>query len=718
VISTRGRTALLFVEGNDSDAQVFHSRLEEAAPAAFEVVRTSTLAGATSFLEKNAVDCAVVALQLPDAEGLDVVDTVAALWPELALVVLTSLEDDMVGEAAIRAGASDFISTNGFTGGQLVRSIRHSILRKRSETSLAEAQEIASVGSWELDLETDSLSCSRELCRLYGFEPDESPTNETLFERTHPEDRQSALRVVATTVAECSSFVVDHRVLLPDDSVRWIRARGRVEVDATGRPSRIAGTAQDTTEQKAAEDALRHQACHDPLTGLPIRPFLLDRLRESLADLARVPGSLALIYLDIDRFKVINDSLGHEIGDHVLLTVAARLEGLLRSEDTLARIGGDEFVMLCGGLSGETEAVAMADHCRAVLNEPVAWDRGELVLSVSAGVALATTLSVDRDSLLRDAEAAMYRAKDEGRSRSAVFSQTMRAAAVGRFDTETSLRKSIGKGDLRVHYQQIVTLDGGQVLGHEALVRWAHPTRGLIGPDQFIPIAEETGLIVPLGTLVLREACRQAKEFQVRHPSWSRLTMSVNLSGAQLAQPDLVGLIASALHDADLRPEYLQLEMTESVLMSDASTTVTILKALKGLGVRLSVDDFGTGYSSLAYLRRFPVDVLKIDRSFVSGLGKDIEDSAVVAAVVSLADTLGLVTIAEGVETALQRDCLVALGCSRAQGYLFAHPVGATDCLAALDRVAGVEPSLAPSHLLPTMRRWRDVADAAWEDGP
>jgi EAL domain-containing protein (putative c-di-GMP-specific phosphodiesterase class I) len=278
----------------------------------------------------------------------------------------------------------------------------------------------------------------------------------------------------------------------------------------------------------------------------------------------------------------------------------------------------------------------------------------------------------------------MYRAKSEGRARSSVFAETMRTKAVGRLDTEIALRHSIVNGDLRVYYQQIVTLVDGRVLGHEALVRWAHPTRGLLGPDEFITVAEETGLIVPLGAVVLREACRQAKEFQSLDPNWSRLTMSVNLSGGQLGEADLTELVASALHDADLKPEHLQLEMTESVLMDDAAATTTILKSLKGLGVRLGIDDFGTGYSSLAYLRRFPVDVLKIDRSFVDGLGKDLEDSAVVAAVVSLADTLGLTTIAEGVETRLQRDCLVALGCSLAQGYLFARPVAATDCEMAL----------------------------------
>jgi EAL domain-containing protein (putative c-di-GMP-specific phosphodiesterase class I) len=280
----------------------------------------------------------------------------------------------------------------------------------------------------------------------------------------------------------------------------------------------------------------------------------------------------------------------------------------------------------------------------------------------------------------------MYRAKSAGRARAAVFAQAMRAHAIGRVDIEMALRRAIVDGELRLHYQPIVELADGHVVGHEALVRWQHPTRGLLGPAEFITIAEESGLIVPLGAWVLREACAQAKRFQLLDPRWSRLSMSVNLSGGQLGQADLVELIASSLRDSDLKSELLQLEMTESVLMDDAATTIKILETLKGLGVHLGVDDFGTGFSSLAYLRRFPVDTLKIDRSFVDGLGHDPEDSAIVAAVVSLADTLGLTTIAEGVETTLQRDCLVGLGCSRAQGYLFARPVPASDAEAALER--------------------------------
>jgi EAL domain-containing protein (putative c-di-GMP-specific phosphodiesterase class I) len=320
------------------------------------------------------------------------------------------------------------------------------------------------------------------------------------------------------------------------------------------------------------------------------------------------------------------------------------------------------------------------------MTEPLAWDGGELVISVSAGVAFTTSGAIGPGSLLRDADAAMYRAKSGGRARAAVFAQAMRVHAIGRVDIEMALRRSIIDGELRLHYQPIVNLADGQVVGHEALVRWAHPTRGLLGPDEFISIAEESGLIVPLGAWVVREACRQAKRFQMLDTRWSRLSMSVNLSGGQLGQADLVELIASSLRDADLKSEHLQLEMTESVLMDDAATTIKILETLKGLGVHLGVDDFGTGFSSLAYLRRFPVDTLKIDRSFVKGLGDDLEDSAIVAAIVSLSDTLGLTTIAEGVETTLQRDCLIGLGCARAQGFLFARPAPAQDAETALEQ--------------------------------
>jgi diguanylate cyclase (GGDEF)-like protein len=591
------RTKVLLVVQSDSDADLFEAILDAAVSSAFNVVQVSTVAQATSFLAATTtvgttVDCAVVDLGFPDAEAIEIIETLAARAPAVALVALTDRDDDELGVATIEAGASDYLSKSVLDGKLLVRCIRHAVLRKRFESSLADARE----------------------------------------------------------------------------------------------------------EKELAKEALVHQALHDPLTGLPNRLLFLDRLSRALDASSRPPSNVCVIYVDIDRFKVINDSLGYPVGDQLLRVVATRLTGLVRTGDTLARVGSDEFAVLCAGVSGEVEAVGVADEVCAAMTEPVAWEGGELVISVSVGIAVAAPESISPDSLLTDAEAAMRRAKSEGRARSAVFAETMRSRAIGRLDTEVLLRRSIMNGDLRLHYQPIVHLVDGQVLGHEALVRWDHPTRGLLGPDQFINVAEETGLIIPLGTWVLQEACRQAKRFQVRDPRWSQLTMSVNLSGRQLGQPDLIELIASALDDADLRPEHLQLEMTEGILMDDAAATIGILEMLKGLGVRLDVDDFGTGYSSLAYLKRFPVDVLKIDHSFVHDLGKDPEDAAIIAAVVGLADALGFSVIAEGVETALQRDCLFGLGCTSAQGYLFAHPVDASAAEMALDHAMGRLPGGHGEH--------------------
>jgi diguanylate cyclase (GGDEF)-like protein/PAS domain S-box-containing protein len=677
-------TSLLFVEGNDSDALRFEVMLELASPAEFVVERATTLTEAISCLAAGMFACVVVGLRFVDAEALAVLARLSEIAPTVALIVLTEEDEGDLGVAVIQRGASDLLSKRALGGGPLVHSIRFAILRKRFENSLDEAQSIAGIGSWDFDTATRATRWSRQLYRLLGFGLDEKPTIEAIAERVHPEDQEAIREAMQSAVAAATPFMIEHRLVLPDGATRWVRASGRIEFGSGGAPERVRGTVQDITEQKSAADALMHQGFHDPLSGLANRLLFLDRLGQSLKRLKRHPSTVCVIYLDVDRFNVINDSIGRTAGDQLLLAMAARLSALVRPGDTLARVGGDEFAMLCEALPDESGAVGVAERVRIAMTEPVSWKDGQLVLSASAGVILTRSSSDSPESLLRDAEAAMYRAKSEGRARSTVIVGTMRTKALGRLDTESSLRRAITNGELRVHYQQIVSLSDAQILGHEALVRWAHPTRGLLGPDEFITVAEETGLIVPLGTAVLREACRQAKAFQLLHPAWSRLTMSINLSGGQLSQSGLPELVASALGAAGLRPEHLQLEMTESVLMDDAAATITILQSLKALGIRLGIDDFGTGYSSLSYLRRFPVDVIKIDRSFVNGLGKDLEDSAVVAAIASLADTLGLGTVAEGVETPLQRDCLLALGCTRAQGFLFARPVEATECTHAL----------------------------------
>jgi diguanylate cyclase (GGDEF)-like protein len=436
----------------------------------------------------------------------------------------------------------------------------------------------------------------------------------------------------------------------------------------------IVGSALDRIRN---EEELNHQALHDPLTGLPNRVLLVDRLTLALARLHRQHATLAVLFVDVDQFKVINDSLGHDQGDRLLVLMAERLTNAVRPGDTVARFGGDEFVVLCEDLNGEAEAVSIGERIREMAATPLLLDGRDYFVTVSTGIACTGSPDMPAADLLRDADSAMYQAKQTGRARSAVFAQSMRTRAVRRLETELALREAISHGHLRAHYQPIVNLTTGRMDAVEALVRWEDPTNGMIMPDEFIPIAEETGLILPLGEWVLGEACRQAQTWRTEHPQLSHLGISVNLSGRQIAQSDLITVVANVLADTGLPPGRLVLEITESALMADAEQAITVLRGLKNLGVRLSIDDFGTGYSSLSYLKKFPVDILKIDRSFVDGLGVEDDDSAIVQATINLAHSLGLTTVAEGTETPEQVRALIDLGCDKAQGYFFSRPLAA-----------------------------------------
>ncbi len=418
-----------------------------------------------------------------------------------------------------------------------------------------------------------------------------------------------------------------------------------------------------------------NQLLRDPLTGLPSRLLYLNNLKLALERLGRGPNrSVAVLFLDLDRFKVINDSLGHGEGDELLVAVAERVGHSLRRHETLARFGGDEFVILCEDIFDDEDAVAVAERVLKAFSLPFSLAHGETMAAASIGISVTSDPDQDPDDLIRDADAAMYRAKGAGGARVVLFDEVTRERALARLHNENAIRKAIEREEFRVFFQPEVSIDGDHIIGMEALVRWQHPERGLLGPGEFISLAEETGLIVPLGTWVLRDACRRAVEWQRTRPVHQPLTLRVNVSARQLAQDDLRDIVSGVIQETGIDPGLLCLEVTESVLIEDPESSIRTLTELKQLGVKIAIDDFGTGYSSLEYLRRLPVDCVKVDRSFVRGLPENEEDVAIVNAVIELGHALKLSVTAEGVETAEQLGNLQNAGCDTAQGFLFYRP--------------------------------------------
>jgi diguanylate cyclase (GGDEF)-like protein/PAS domain S-box-containing protein len=546
---------------------------------------------------------------------------------------------------------------------------------KDAEERFRRAFDDAAIGMSLNSLDGRYLRVNHALVALTGYKANEL-VGKTFGDITHPEDLDADLAAVQELLSgERDLYENEKRYVHAEGHVVWIQLNVTLVKDGDGRPLHFIAQMQDITERKRAQAELAHQALHDPLTGLPNRLLFTDRLEVALARLARRGGAVAVLFLDLDRFKLINDSHGHEVGDQVLMEMASRLGGILRPSDTLSRFGGDEFTILCDDLSSEEDASQVAERIAEALAAPFPLADREVFLSASIGIALGRDRAMSAGALLRDADAAMYGAKERGRSRYVIYDGAMRLRGAERLETETALRRAIEREELRVHYQPEVELATGRVVGVEALVRWAHPERGLVAPGEFIPVAEDTGLIAPIGEWVLREACRQARTWQGEYGD-APIRMAVNLSGRQLAREGLRDTVANALADADLLPELLCLEITESALAEDPVAARETLRSLKRLGVCLAIDDFGVGFSSLSQIRQLPpVDVIKIDRSFVSGLGRNREDEAIVASVISLARALEVETIGEGVETAEHARALRELGCDHAQGFLFSRPV-------------------------------------------
>ncbi|MBD1825069.1 EAL domain-containing protein [Cyanobacteria bacterium FACHB-DQ100] len=557
---------------------------------------------------------------------------------------------------------------------------------KLTEAALRESEERYALaiqgthdGLWDWNLTLNQTFFSSRWKAMLGYEDNEIAhhPNEWL-NRIHPDDALKVHQEIAACIEGIiTQFESEHRLLHKDGRHLWMLSRGFVVRDENGKAYRMVGSQTDITERKQAEEQLLHDALHDSLTGLANRILFMERLRHVIQLSKRHENYLfAVLFIDLDRFKVINDSLGHMVGDQLLVAIAEKLGDCLRPDDTFARLGGDEFVILLDGIQDDEEATEIAEHVQQTLKHPFHINTQEIFATASIGIILSTTTNYERpEDLLRDADTAMYRAKALGRARHQVFDPSMHDSAVALLHIENDMRRALQNQEFQLYYQPIVCIRTDKVQGFEALVRWQHPKRGLIMPSEFIPIAEETGLIIPLGWWVMREACRQMQEWQLQFPTEPPLTISVNVSSRQFAQPDLVNQVQQILQETGLSAQCLKLEITESTVMENADAAVVMLQRLRDLGIHLSMDDFGTGYSSLGYLHRFPVDTLKIDRSFITNVEDDLEKMEIIRTVVNLAWNLGMDVVAEGVETKKQLAQLKVLRCENGQGYIFSRPL-------------------------------------------
>jgi diguanylate cyclase (GGDEF)-like protein len=528
---------------------------------------------------------------------------------------------------------------------------------------------------------------SPQIEAILGYPPEAFIADPELWPSLiHPADRTLALAAYAEHWTTEKPLRIDYRMVAADESVVWVHDEAYALREDSIDGVRVSqGLLVDTTEQKRLEAQLLHDTLHDPLTGLANRVLFREHADRALARSRRRRSSVALLFLDLDDFKVINDSLGHRAGDRLLIEVARRLSTTLRTEDVAARQGGDEFTVLVERVAGVDEAEALAERLAIELSRPIELEGRRLVVRASIGIALGSGSEIGADDLLAHADAAMYAAKSQGKARHAVFDPSMRLQAQRRLELEAALRTAIENQEFDLHYQPIVALPSRRIVGFEALVRWRHPLRGLIAPDEFIPLAEATGLIVPLGRLVTSEACHRLREWRASGPGREELTISVNVSPRQAVEPGFATDVREILADTQLEPSALVLEITESLTLHESAISDGSLRQLRDLGVQLAIDDFGTGFSALEYFKRFTVQGLKIDRSFVDGLGRSREDTAIVTATLAFASALDLSVTAEGVETQDQLERLEALGCQQAQGFLFSRPVPVGEVAALLD---------------------------------
>lgn len=662
----------------------------------FAVVEAADGEEAISRFDTARPDLAVLDVVMPRMDGFEVCAALRGrpdgdLTP---ILMLTGLDDLESIRRAYGAGATDF-ATKPFNWVVLGNRVRYMLRAqttlaqlRRSQARLAVAQRIARLGHWEWDRRGDRVVWSREAGEIFGLAPGcLEATLQAQLELVHPADREALQRCRTDAVRRQAPYGLDVRVVRPDGSLRFLHEQGEVIAGPTGEVLGLNGTVQDITERMETEARIRFLAQHDALTHLPNRTVFRDWV--ATATRRRQPGRVALLFVDVDHFKRFNDALGHAVCDQLLRELADRLRACLRlsasggpgSEDdgqaTLARAGGDEFLVAIGGIEEASEAAKLAQGILDCLREPLLAGGRELFLTASVGISVFPEDGADPDTLMTKAASAISTSGEEGAGVYRFFDSGTHATALRRVTLEGELRRALDRDELRLHYQPKVDARSREVVGFEALVRWPHPERGMVPPLEFIPLAEESGLIEALGDWVLRAVCGQVQAW--RNSGFEAPAVAVNLSAREFQQTNLVEKIDRALREADLGADGIEIEITESVLMGQNTRVLQTLRALKDRGLLIAVDDFGTGYSSLAYLRRFPIDCLKIDRAFVRDASANADGGAIVGAILALARGLKLKTVAEGVETEEQADFLGARGCDVLQGYLFGRPMAAAE---------------------------------------
>lgn len=687
----REPTVILLV---DDDVMVRLMAAEALIASGFEVMEAADGEQALDLFDRHEFSLVLLDVSLGGIDGFEVCRQMRERphGRSLPIIMLTGMDDTHSIDSAYSLGATDFV-TKPLNWTLLVYRVRYALRAahtvadlETSERRLAVAQRVARLGGWLWHVDEDRCERSKICLDLWGDTPGslhEVPFG--LLSRVLSPDRQH-LREAMERAREGEAYQMSFRVQRDEETVVTLYEQALPVRDEFGRVVRIEGVTQDVTEREQAQRRIRFLAYHDSLTGLANRQMFREMLDHTLARSQRTGSRCALLYLDLDRLKRINDSYGHTLGDQILREVASRLLASIRSadlvahddslhEEVVARLGGDEFTVLLTDLSRAEDAARVAARICAELGRPLQVTHVELVVTASIGIAIFPDNGADPETLLRHADMAMYAAKQRGRNTYEFFTEAMQQQAVERLSLEQDLARALESGQFSLHYQPQVDSASGRIVSAEALLRWQHPQRGMVSPVQFIPVAEETGLIVPLGEWVVLTACRQMAEW--RQAGLPVVPVAVNLSAHNFRSDSLLTSIAHALESTGLPSSYLHVELTESAVMQEPAAAMKTLGALKAIGLKLSIDDFGTGYSSLSTLKQFPIDLLKIDRSFVRDLPEDGSSASIVEAILALANALGLGVVAEGVETTAQRDFLCSRRCGLMQGYLFSKPLPA-----------------------------------------